>query len=79
MTNNIPPYAEEKTINQEVEQIQETLSKFQQPMPDGFIEVETDIFLPPNLNGVNHYQKDIVLNMKENDFKLISPILLWKV
>lgn len=34
--NNIPPYAEEITINQ----VEETLSNFKQPIPNGFVELE---------------------------------------
>jgi len=36
---NTPPYAEEVIINQEIEQIQETLSKFKQLIPDKFSEL----------------------------------------
>jgi hypothetical protein len=38
----LPPYAEQITINPEVEQIQETLRQFKQLVPEDFIKVETD-------------------------------------
>ena len=40
INNNFPPYAEEIQINQEVEQIQETLSQFKQLIPEGFQKLE---------------------------------------
>jgi hypothetical protein len=37
----LPPYAEQITINEEAEQIQETLSQFKQLVPNDFVELET--------------------------------------
>jgi hypothetical protein len=40
VNNNLPPYAEEITLNQTTEQIQEVLNKFKQPIPSNFVELE---------------------------------------
>jgi len=37
--NDLPLYAEQITVNQEVEQIQQVLSQFKQPVPSNFIEL----------------------------------------
>lgn len=45
--NDLPPYAEQITINEEVDQIQEILNQFSQPIPTNnsdkkFVKIETD-------------------------------------
>jgi len=38
--NNLPPYAEEIIINQEINQIQEILRQFKQLVPVDFVKLE---------------------------------------
>ncbi|MCE8164145.1 MAG: hypothetical protein I3274_08160 [Candidatus Moeniiplasma glomeromycotorum] len=50
LDNNIPPFAEEVKINSEAEQIQEILNKFKQPIPNNFIQIETEYLCSTKLN-----------------------------
>ena len=40
INDNLPPYAEQITINEEIERIEQILSQFKQPIPSNFVELE---------------------------------------
>jgi len=37
--NNLPPYAEERILNEEIISIQQILRQFKQPVPNDFVEL----------------------------------------